>query len=88
MYGKDFTYNFSPFFAWNDNKQIRIDQSAGLVGTIQDGLNQSSDRGPFGWQSLGLIRTKADADAIIAQRSSSCRGRFKGYHYGYPYLRC
>jgi TonB-linked SusC/RagA family outer membrane protein len=82
--GKDFSYNFSPFFAWNDNKQIRIDQSAGLVGTIQDGLNQSSDRGPFGWHNLGLIRTKADADAIIAQRSAAAGGDSKVTIMGIP----
>lgn len=82
--GKDFTYNFSPFFAWSDNKNVRIDQSAGLAGTVQDGLGKSSDLGPYGWHSLGIIRTQADADAVIAQRTAAAGGDTKVTIMGLP----
>jgi TonB-linked SusC/RagA family outer membrane protein len=72
--GKNFSYNFSPFFSWSDNKQIRVDQSVGLIGTVQDAINNSSDMGSYGWKSLGIIRTKEQADAIIAERSAAAGG--------------
>ncbi|QJD97285.1 SusC/RagA family TonB-linked outer membrane protein [Mucilaginibacter robiniae] len=72
--GKKFSYGFSPFFTWSDNKLIRYDLSSGLVGTVQDLTGKSSDAGVFGLQSAGIIRTQADADAIIAQRQAAAGG--------------
>ncbi|PTQ95750.1 TonB-linked SusC/RagA family outer membrane protein [Mucilaginibacter yixingensis] len=72
--GSKFTYSFTPFFAWSDNKTIRADVSSGLIGTIQDPTNRSSDLGFYGYHSLGIIRTQADADAIIAQRAAAAGG--------------
>jgi TonB-linked SusC/RagA family outer membrane protein len=75
--GKDFSFYFTPFFAWSDNKQLRVDQATGNIGTIQDALGQSSDRGTFGYRSLGIIRTKEQADAIIAERTAAAGGDTK-----------
>ncbi|MBC6109228.1 SusC/RagA family TonB-linked outer membrane protein [Pedobacter fastidiosus] len=72
--GKDFTYSFSPFYTWMDNKNIKIDVSSGIAGTVQDLSGQSSDAGVLGYRSLGIIRTQADADALIAQRAAAAGG--------------
>jgi len=72
--GKDFTYSFTPFYTWSDIKNIKVDQSAGIIGTIQDVTGKSNDLGVFGYKSLGIIRTQADADAIIAARSTAAGG--------------
>lgn len=84
--GKDFSFSFTPFFAWNDDKQLVVDQSAGNVGTIQDEIGQSSDRGTFGYKSAGIIRTKAQADAIIAERSAAAGGASKVLINGTPII--
>jgi TonB-linked SusC/RagA family outer membrane protein len=62
------SFTFSPFFSWSDNKNIRYDVSAGIRGTLEDLTGISSDRGVFGYKSLGIIRNQAQADAIIAER--------------------
>jgi TonB-linked SusC/RagA family outer membrane protein len=69
-----FTYNFSPFFAWNDNKYIKYDISQSLRGTIQDLTGGSSDRGVLGYKSLGIIRTQEEANAVIASRAAAAGG--------------
>lgn len=69
-----FTYSFSPFFAWNDNKYLKYDISSALVGTIQDLTGGSSDRGVLGYKSLGIIRTQEEANAIIASRAAAAGG--------------
>ncbi|MDT3404540.1 SusC/RagA family TonB-linked outer membrane protein [Mucilaginibacter terrae] len=69
-----FSYSFSPFFAWNDNKNIKIDVSSGNIGTIQDLTGKSSDPGVLGYKSLGIIRTQEEANAIIASRAAAAGG--------------
>ncbi len=64
--GQNFTYNFSPFFAWNDNKLLLADQPLGNIGTYLDINGYSSDRGVFGQHYLGMFRTQAEADAYAA----------------------
>ncbi|MGN8056772.1 SusC/RagA family TonB-linked outer membrane protein [Pedobacter sp. 22163] len=64
--GKDFSYNFNPFFTWNDNKLLIADQPLGNVGTYLDILGQSSDRGAFGYHYLGMFRSQSEADAFAA----------------------
>jgi hypothetical protein len=80
--GKKFTYSFTPFYTWSDNKQIKYDLASGLVGTIQDLTGKSGDPGVFGLKSTGLIRTQADADAIIAQRAAAAGGAANVKIYG------
>jgi len=63
-----FNYSFTPFYTWSDNKNIKYDVSSAQLGTIDDNTGYSSDRGYIGYKSLGIIRTQAEADAIIAQR--------------------
>ncbi|QPH40237.1 SusC/RagA family TonB-linked outer membrane protein [Pedobacter endophyticus] len=75
--GDKFTYSFSPFYTWNDNKIIKYDIASGKVGTLEDLTGQSSDAGYFAYKSLGIIRTQADADAIIAQRAAAAGGANK-----------
>ncbi|WP_439697313.1 SusC/RagA family TonB-linked outer membrane protein [Mucilaginibacter sp. AW1-7] len=72
--GKNWTYNVSPFFTWSDNKYLKYDLSSGLAGTFQDLTNKSGDQGTLGYKSLGIIRTQADADAIIAERATAAGG--------------
>lgn len=72
--GKKFNYSFTPFFTWSDNKNIQIDVSAANKGTLLDYTGTSSDRGVVGYKSLGIIRTQADADAIIASRTAAAGG--------------
>ncbi|UEG52851.1 SusC/RagA family TonB-linked outer membrane protein [Mucilaginibacter daejeonensis] len=69
-----FSYSFSPFFAWNDNKYVKYDLASGLVGTVQDLTGRSGDPGVFGYKSLGIIRTQEEANAIIASRAAAAGG--------------
>jgi len=71
---KDWGYNVALRYSWSDNKNIREDISQGLIGTVQDHTGKSDDLGIFGYKSLGIIRTQADADAIIASRSAAAGG--------------
>jgi len=75
--GRKFTYSFTPFFSWSDNKNILIDVASGNVGGPLDLTGKSSDIGNYGYKSLGLIRTQADASAIIAARSQLAGGTNK-----------
>jgi len=70
----DLGYNITAFYQWNDDKNIQEDLSQGLVGTIQDHKGESDDQGIFGYKSLGIIRTQADANAIIASRAAAAGG--------------
>jgi len=72
--GSKFTYSFTPFFTWSDNKNILIDVASGNVGGPLDLTGKSSDPGVYGYKSLGIIRTQADADAIIASRAAAAGG--------------
>lgn len=69
--GDKLTYSFSPFFTWMDNKIIKYDIASGKVGTLEDLTGGSSDKGYYAYKSLGIIRTQAEADAIIAQRATA-----------------
>jgi TonB-linked SusC/RagA family outer membrane protein len=72
--GDKFTYSFSPFYTWSDNKILISDIASGKIGTLEDLTGKSSDPGYFGYKSLGIIRTQAEADAIIAQRATAAGG--------------
>jgi TonB-linked SusC/RagA family outer membrane protein len=71
---QDWGYNVTAFYGWSDDKNIREPQSAGVVGTIQDRTGKSDDGGIFGYESLGIIRTQAQADQIISQRATAAGG--------------
>ena len=75
--GTKFNYNFTPFYSWMDNKNIKIDVSSGVRGTLEDLTGKSSDVGVFGYKSLGIIKNQAEADAIIAQRATAAGGAGK-----------
>lgn len=75
--GKKFTYSFTPFFTWSDNKNIKIDVASGNIGGPLDLTGKSSDHGVYGYKSLGLIRTQDQANAIIAQRAQAAGGTNK-----------
>lgn len=72
--GKNFTYSFSPFYTWSDRKGIKVDVAAGDIGTNKDFNGKSDDLGVFGYRSLGIIHTQAEADAIIASRATAAGG--------------
>jgi TonB-linked SusC/RagA family outer membrane protein len=80
--GKSFNYSFTPFFTWSDNKVLRIDQTPANVGTFQDPTGGSSDKGVLGYHYTGFIRTQADADAVIAERSAAAGGDTKVFING------
>lgn len=63
--GKDWTYNFNPFFAWSDAKNILIDQAAGVAGTYLDAQGKSDDRGNLGYHYLGIFRTQAEVNSWL-----------------------
>ncbi len=65
--GKDWSYNVSSFLSWSDNKQLLFDQDAGKYGTYLDGMGLSSDRGKYGYEYLGMFRSKAQVDDFMAQ---------------------
>jgi len=54
-------------FNWSDNKVLKIDQPAGNVGTFLDEVGKSTDLGYYGYKSLGILRTQADVDALLAK---------------------
>ena len=69
--GNNFTYSFTPFFSWSDNKFLLYDVAAGNRGGPLDYTGGSNDPGVYGYKSLGIIRTVADAQAIISQRTQA-----------------
>lgn len=71
---QDFSYNITAFYGWSDNKYIKYPVQAGIAGTVQDRTGKSSDGGVFGYQSLGIIQTQAQADQIIADRAAAAGG--------------
>ncbi len=70
----DWSYNVKVFYSWSDDKNIREDIAPGLIGTAQDRTGKSDDGGVFGFESLGLIRTQAQANQIIASRAGAAGG--------------
>jgi TonB-linked SusC/RagA family outer membrane protein len=80
--GKKFTYSFTPFFTWSDNKNIKTDVAVANIGGPLDLTGKSSDPGVYGYKSAGIIRTQADANAIIAARSTLAGGANKVTVFG------
>jgi len=70
----DWGYNVKVFYSWGDDKNIREDISPGLIGTAQDRTGKSDDGGVYGFESLGIIRTQAQANQIIAERAAAAGG--------------
>jgi len=72
--GPRFSYSFTPFFTWSDNKNVLIDVASGNKGGPLDLTGKSSDAGVYGYKSLGIIRTQDQATAIINQRAQAAGG--------------
>ncbi|HEY4061065.1 MAG TPA: SusC/RagA family TonB-linked outer membrane protein [Puia sp.] len=72
--GKKFSYSFTPFFTWSDNKNILIDVASGNKGGPLDLTGKSSDMGTYGYKSMGIIRTQDQATAIINSRAQAAGG--------------
>jgi TonB-linked SusC/RagA family outer membrane protein len=64
---KNWSYNITANFWWNDNKYIKTDVAKGDIGTFKDPTGKSSDMGYFGYRSVGILRTQAEVDAYIAK---------------------
>jgi hypothetical protein len=64
---KDWSYKLRGFFSWSDNKQIKVDYDKGLKGTIYDPTDKSTDQGVLGLRCLGMLRTQAEVDALLAK---------------------
>lgn len=64
---KDWSYNLTGFYAWNENKVLKADQAISAVNSAFDKIGQSSDQGLFGYKCLGMLRTQADVDALLAK---------------------
>ncbi|GAB3917673.1 TonB-dependent receptor [Mucilaginibacter boryungensis] len=80
--GKNFNYSFTPFFTWNDNKNIKIDVAAAKIGGPEDLTGKSSDPGVYGYKSAGIVRTQEEANAIIAARATAAGGANKVTVFG------
>ncbi len=59
---KDWNYNVTANFNWNDNKVLITDVAALDKGTFKDPTGKSSDKGFYGYKCLGMFRTQADVD--------------------------
>jgi len=79
-----FNYSINTFVTWTDNKNVLIDVAAANVGGPLDLTGKSSDAGTYGYKSLGIIRTQADANAIIADRAAAAGGASKVLLFGQP----
>ncbi|MBB6003761.1 TonB-dependent receptor [Arcicella rosea] len=64
---KDWSYKVRGFFAWSDNKQVKVDLDKGLTGTYLDPTGRSTDQGVLAYKYLGMLRTQADVDALLAK---------------------
>lgn len=66
---KDWSYNVTTNFSWNDNKQIKTDVQKGDIGTFKDPTNKSSDMGFYGYKYMGMFRSQADIDAYVKENN-------------------
>ncbi|NCI48176.1 SusC/RagA family TonB-linked outer membrane protein [Sediminibacterium soli] len=64
---RDWSYNVTANFSWNDNKVLVTDVAKGNIGTYLDPTGRSSDLGFLGYRSLGIFRTQADVDAFLSK---------------------
>jgi hypothetical protein len=65
--GKDWRYDVTANFSWNDNKVIVTDVAKGDIGTYKDPTNQSSDMGFMGYRYIGMFRSQQEVDAFISK---------------------
>ena len=63
----DWSYKIGTFLAWSDNKQLLVDVDKGFVGTYRDPNGHSTDQGILGYRYVGMLRTQADVDALLAK---------------------
>jgi len=71
---QDWSYNVTAFYSWSDDKLLRYPIPSGAAGTPLDRTGKSDDGGVFGFQSLGIIRTQAEANQIIGERAAAAGG--------------
>jgi len=71
---QDWSYYVTTFYNWSDDKDIVVPTPAGNIGTPLDRQGLSDDGGVFGYESLGIIRTQAQANQIIASRATEAGG--------------
>ncbi|MGZ3845757.1 MAG: SusC/RagA family TonB-linked outer membrane protein [Flavisolibacter sp.] len=65
--GKNWGYNITANFWWNDNKVLKADVAKGDIGTFKDPTGKSQDMGFYGYKYLGMFRSQADIDTYVAQ---------------------
>jgi TonB-linked SusC/RagA family outer membrane protein len=70
----DWSYNVTAFYGWSDDKILKYAIGQGDIGTINDHTGKSDDLGILGYESLGIIRTQAQANQIIASRAAAAGG--------------
>jgi hypothetical protein len=66
-FGKNWGYNVTLNFNWNENKILVTDVAKGNIGTYLDPTGKSSDMGFLGYRSLGILRTQADVDELLSK---------------------
>lgn len=64
---KNWGYNVTFNFDWNDNTILATDVAKGNIGTYLDPTGKSSDMGYLGYRSLGILRTQEEVDALLAK---------------------
>jgi TonB-linked SusC/RagA family outer membrane protein len=65
--GRDWSYNATANFSWNDNKVLVTDVAKGDIGTFKDPTGKSTDQGFYGYKSVGILRTQKDVDDYVAK---------------------
>lgn len=65
--GRNWNYNITANFWWNDNKVLITDVAKGDIGTFKDPTGRSSDLGYYGYKYLGIFRNQSDIDAYVKQ---------------------
>jgi len=65
--GKDWSYDVTANFSWNDNKVIVTDVAKGDIGTFKDPTGKSSDMGFMGYRNIGMFRSQQEVDAFISK---------------------
>jgi TonB-linked SusC/RagA family outer membrane protein len=66
--GRDFTYGIDTRFGWNDNKVKQGNfNDIDILSPWNARPNESSDNGVWGYDNLGMLRTKEDVTAYVSK---------------------
>ncbi|UOR03585.1 SusC/RagA family TonB-linked outer membrane protein [Hymenobacter aerilatus] len=73
----DLSYRLNTFFAWSDDKQVKIDVEQGRRNTYRDLTGRSSDPGVEGYKYLGMFRSDDDIERFFASNPQLDRNTYR-----------